>query len=95
MAVQTLSTHGAADDLLRGVLELAITGDEDVRLDQDDCPMRCWREPNRGRRRSDADELCVLLVHEFRVLAERSAGVWKTYRDAAAVDADVAAAGWR
>ena len=42
----------------------------------------------------DPERLLVHLVHGFRVLAERSASVWGTYRDAAAVDVDIAS-DWR
>ena len=91
VAVQTLyHAWGSKRDLLRGVLELAITGDEDVHLDRMELPnaLLASAEPSAHR---DPDALLVHLVHQFRVLAERSSGVWKTYRDAAAVDPDIAA----
>lgn len=91
VAVQTLyHAWGSKRDLLRGVLELAITGDEDVHIDRHELPRAMLAATDPSVRR-DPRALLEHLVREFRILAERSAGVWKTYRDAAAVDPDIAA----
>jgi AcrR family transcriptional regulator len=91
VAVQTLyHAWGSKRDLLRGVLELALTGNEDVHLDRDGLPAVLLAEVDPAVRR-DPDALLVHLVHQFRILAERAAPVWTTYRDAAAVDPDIAA----
>jgi len=90
VAVQTLyHAWGSKRDLLRGVLELAITGDEDIHLDREELPgaLLAGTHPSA---RHNPDALLAHLVREFRILAERSAGIWKTYRDAAAVDPDIA-----
>ena len=91
VALQTLyHAWGSKRDLLRGVLELAVTGDEDVHLGRDEMPDAVLARVDPDVQR-DPDQLLVHLVGTFRVLAERSAAVWKTYRDAAAVDADIEA----
>ena len=42
----------------------------------------------------DPGRLLAHLSHEYRLLAERAAVGWQTYRDGAAVDPDIAA-DWR
>ena len=90
VSVQTLyHSWGSKRDLLRGVLELAVTGQEDGSLDQGAvrATLLATIDPEDAK---DPAKLLAHLVHGFRVLAERSASVWGTYRDAAGVDADVA-----
>jgi AcrR family transcriptional regulator len=91
VAVQTLyHAWGSKRDLLRGVLELAITGGDEVHLDRDELPHALLAAADLTGQ-PDPEALLAYLAREFRTLAERSAGVWKTYRDAAAVDPDIAA----
>jgi AcrR family transcriptional regulator len=91
VAVQTLyHAWGSKRDLLRGVLELALTGNDEIHLDREGLPRVMLAEVDPAVKR-DPDALLVHLAHQFRVLAERAAPIWKTYRDAAAVDPDIAA----
>lgn len=94
VSVQTLyHSWGSKRDLLRGVLELAVTGHEEGSLDEGAVrrTLLATIDPEDAK---DPERLLAHLVHGFRVLAERSASVWGTYRDAAAVDADIAS-DWR
>ncbi len=94
VSVQTLyHSWGSKRDLLRGVLELAVTGQEEASLDEGAvrAQLLATIAPEDAK---DPRRLVAHLVHGFRVLAERSASVWGTYRDAAAVDDDIAA-DWR
>ena len=94
VSVQTLyHSWGSKRDLLRGVLELAVTGHEEGSLDEGAVrrTLLATIDPEDAK---DPERLLAHLVHGFRALAERSAGVWGTYRDAAAVDADIAS-DWR
>jgi AcrR family transcriptional regulator len=94
VSVQTLyHSWGSKRDLLRGVLELAVTGEEEASLDEGAvrAQLLATIDPEDAK---DPQLLLAHLVHGYRVLAERSASVWRTYRDAAAVDADIAA-DWR
>jgi AcrR family transcriptional regulator len=87
VAVQTLySAWGSKRALLRGVMETSLTGDDDRMV-----------EPGGQARRlaamtdgMDSVEYLTHLAHEFRLLAERAALGWQTYRDAAAVDPEAA-----
>ena len=92
VAVQTLyHSWGSKQALLRGVLELAVTGDEAVTLDGSALPRALLTALDESTLRDDPAALLRHLVHEFRVLAERASPVWRTYRDAAGMDSDVAA----
>jgi AcrR family transcriptional regulator len=94
VSVQTLyHSWGSKRDLLRGVLELAVTGQEEGSLDEGAvrATLLATLDPEDAK---DPTRLLAHLVRGFRVLAERSASVWGTYRDAAAVDADIAS-DWR
>jgi AcrR family transcriptional regulator len=94
VSVQTLyHSWGSKRDLLRGVLELAVTGQEEGSLDEGAVrtTLLATIDPKDAQ---DPERLLAHLVHGFRVLAERSASVWGTYRDAAAVDTDIAS-DWR
>jgi AcrR family transcriptional regulator len=90
VSVQTLyHSWGSKRDLLRGVLELAVTGQEEASIDEGAVRANLLAsiDPEDAK---DPERLLAHLVHGFRMLAERSASVWGTYRDAAAVDADIA-----
>lgn len=94
VSVQTLyHSWGSKRDLLRGVLDLAVTGQEEASVEEGAVRTNLLAtiDPEDAR---DPVRLLEHLVHGFRVLAERSASVWGTYRDAAAVDADIAS-DWR
>jgi AcrR family transcriptional regulator len=92
VAVQTLySAWGSKRALLRGVMESSVTGDMERPLH----PEGELSQSAAGRAPGmTSDELLTFLVHEFRLLAERAAIGWHTYRDAAAVD-PAAAEDWR
>jgi AcrR family transcriptional regulator len=92
VAVQTLySAWGSKRALLRGVMESSVTGDIDR-------PLHPEGELSQAAAALPEDmtttELLTQLIHEFRLLAERAAIGWHTYRDAAAVDPE-AAEDWR
>lgn len=94
VSVQTLyHSWGSKRDLLRGVLDLAVTGQEEASVDEGAvrATLLATIDPEDAK---DPARLLAHIVHGFRVLAERSASVWGTYRDAAAVDADIAS-DWR
>jgi AcrR family transcriptional regulator len=95
VAVQTLyHSWGSKRALLRGVLELAVTGGEEATLDGSALPRALLSAVDEATLRGDPEALMRHLVHQFRVLAERASPVWRTYRDAAGIDPDVAA-DWR
>jgi AcrR family transcriptional regulator len=91
VSVQTLySNWGNKRNLLRAVMESSVTGDEDV-------PLVAGRRPaviTATIDPADAADPRKLLIHlsrQYRLLAERSAVGWQTYRDGAGVDPDIAA----
>ena len=91
MSVQTLySNWGNKRNLLRAVMESSVTGDEDVPLVAGQAPAIITATLDPG---DAADPVLLLahLSHQFRLLAERSAVGWQTYRDGAGVDPDIAA----
>jgi AcrR family transcriptional regulator len=94
MSVQTIySNWGNKRNLLRAVMESSVTGDEDVVLvaGQPPAVITATLDP------ADATDPVRVLAHlsrQYRLLAERSAVGWQTYRDGAAVDPDIAA-DWR
>ncbi len=91
VSVQTLyHSWGSKRDLLRGVLELTVTGQEEASLDEGAVRSQLLATIDPADAR-DPRLLLAHVVHGFRLLAERSASVWGTYRDAAAVDPDIAA----
>jgi AcrR family transcriptional regulator len=95
VAVQTLyHSWGSKQALLRGVLELAVTGDETMTLDGSGLPRALLTSLDESTLRDEPAALLRHLVHEFRILAERASPVWRTYRDAAGIDPAVAA-DWR
>ncbi len=93
VSLQTLySAWGSKRDLLRAVMETAVTGepDPDPRLVAGQPPLSLLAEMS-GVDASDAPAYLGRLARLFRHIAERSAVGWRTYRDAAAVEADIAA----
>ncbi len=87
VAVQTLySAWGSKRALLRGVMETSLTGDDDRMIDPQAGLSQIVALPET----QNATDYLTQLTHGFRLLAERSAVGWQTYRDAAAVDAEVA-----
>ncbi len=92
VAIQTLyHSWGSKRDLLRGVLDQALTGSEEGQLSAGELPQVVMAEFDPQEAVDHPEALVRHLVHQFRVLAERSASVWRTYRDAAAVDPDISA----
>ena len=91
VSVQTLySNWGNKRNLLRAVMESSVTGDEDVRLVAGRPPsiITATIDPADA---ADPRKLLVHLSRQYRLLAERSAVGWQTYRDGAGVDPDIAA----
>jgi AcrR family transcriptional regulator len=91
VSVQTLySNWGNKRNLLRAVMESSVTGDEDVPLvaGQPPAVITAALEPEDI---ADPRRLLAHLSRQYRLLAERSAVGWQTYRDGAAVDPDIAA----
>jgi AcrR family transcriptional regulator len=91
MSVQTLySNWGNKRNLLRAVMESSVTGDEDVPLVAGQPPAIITATLDPGDA-GDPRLLLAHLSHQYRLLAERSAVGWQTYRDGAGVDPDIAA----
>ncbi len=91
MSVQTLySNWGNKRNLLRAVMESSVTGDDDMSLVPGQPPdfITAALEPEDI---ADPRRLLAHLSRQFRLLAERAAVGWQTYRDGAAVDPDIAA----
>jgi hypothetical protein len=89
--VQTLySNWGNKRNLLRAVMESSVTGDEDVSLvaGQPPAVITATIDPADA---ADPRKLLAHLSRQYRLLAERSAVGWQTYRDGAGVDQDIAA----
>jgi AcrR family transcriptional regulator len=90
VAVQTLySAWGSKRQLLRGVMETAITGDDDTVFGGTP-PIAPMLRAVPAEVRGDGAAYLRHLAHEFRVLAERATVGWQTYRDAAAMDPEAA-----
>jgi AcrR family transcriptional regulator len=90
VAVQTLYyAWGSKRELLRGVMETAITGNDDLTFGQE-APIAPALRAVPPEIRADAAAYMRHVAHEYRVLAERASVGWQTYRDAAAVDPDAA-----
>lgn len=95
VSVQTLySNWGNKRNLLRAVMGSALTGDDDVPLEATGRPMAVLTATLDPADAADPRRLLAHLVHQYRLLAERAAVGWQTYRDGAAVDPDIAA-DWR
>ena len=94
VSVQTLySNWGNKRNLLRAVMESAVTGDEDVPLTPGEPPPSITDNLDPGAAK-DPRLLLAHMSHRYRLLAERSAVGWQTYRDGAGADPDLAA-DWR
>ena len=94
VSVQTLySNWGNKRNLLRAVMESAVTGDEDVPLTPGEPPPSITDNLDPGAVK-DPRLLLAHMSHRYRLLAERSAVGWQTYRDGAGADPDLAA-DWR
>jgi AcrR family transcriptional regulator len=91
VSVQSLyNDWGNKRNLLQAVLESAVTGDDDVSLTRGKPPavIIATLSPDDA---ADPRRLVAHLSRQYRLLAERAAVGWQTYRDAAATDADIAA----
>jgi len=91
VSVQSLySNWGNKRNLLRAVMESSVTGDEDVPLVPGQPPaiVVATLDPADAK---DPRRLLGHLSRQYRLLAERSAVGWQTYREGAAVDPDIAA----
>jgi len=91
MSVQTIySNWGNKRNLLRAVMESSVTGDENAPLVPGRPPaiITATLDPADA---ADPRRLLAHLSHQYRLLAERAAVGWQTYRDGAAVDPDIAA----
>jgi AcrR family transcriptional regulator len=91
VSVQTLySNWGNKRNLLRAVMESSVTGDQDVPLvaGQPPAVITATIDPADA---ADPRKLLAHLSRQYRLLAERAAVGWQTYRDGAGVDPDIAA----
>lgn len=94
VSVQSLyNDWGNKRNLLRAVMETAVTGDDDTPVTPGQPPavIVATLSPDDA---ADPRRLLAHLARQYRLLAERAAAAWQTYRDAAAVDPD-AAADWQ
>jgi AcrR family transcriptional regulator len=92
VSLQTLySAWGSKRALLRAVMETAVTGsaEPDSPLEAGQVPAPFAADPA-VMAADDARSALGHLARQFRLLAERAAVSWQNYRDAAAVEADVA-----
>lgn len=93
VSLQTLYlAWGSKRRLLRAYLEYALTGSptavtDDAWVDQ----VRTMVSPDPAPHGQDPEVLLRSFARTFRLIAERAALGWQLYRDAAAVDADIAA----
>ena len=91
LSVQTLySNWGSKRNLLRAVMESAVTGDDNVLLDAGQPPAFLTAALGPGAAK-DPRRLLAHLSHQYRLLAERAAVGWQAYRDGAAIDPAIAA----
>ena len=91
VSVQTLySNWGNKRNLLRAVMESSVTGDDDLPLVAGQPPAILVATLDPGDA-ADPRRLLAHLSHQYRLLSERAAVGWQTYRDGAAVDPDIAA----
>jgi AcrR family transcriptional regulator len=94
VSVQSLySNWGNKRNLLRAVMESSVTGDEDLPLVPGQ-PPAIFVATLTAADAEDPRRLLAHLSRQYRLLAERAAVGWQTYRDGAAVDHDIAA-DWR
>jgi AcrR family transcriptional regulator len=95
VSAQTLySNWGNKRNLLRAVMASALTGDDDVPLEAAGMPLDVLTATLHPADAERPRRLLAHLVHQYRLLAERAAVGWQTYRDGAAIDPDIAA-DWR
>jgi AcrR family transcriptional regulator len=91
VSIQSLySSWGSKRALLRGVMEAALFGEDEAPEALDKLPLALLRAVGQEEA-SDPERLIAGLTHQFRLLTERASTAWQTYRDAAAVDPDIAA----
>jgi AcrR family transcriptional regulator len=91
VSVQSLyNDWGNKRNLLQAVLQAAVTGDDDASLTPGKPPavIIATLSPDDA---ADPRRLVAHLSRQYRLLAERAAVGWQTYRDGAAVDPDIAA----
>jgi AcrR family transcriptional regulator len=91
VSVQTLySNWGNKRNLLRAVMESSVTGSDDLPVEAGRPPAILFAtlDPEEAK---DPRRLLDHLSHQYRLLAERSAVGWQTYRDGAGMDPDIAA----
>jgi AcrR family transcriptional regulator len=91
VSVQSLyNDWGNKRNLLQALLETAVTGDADGSLTPGKPPAVIidTLSPDDA---ADPRRLLAHLARQYRLLAERTAVGWQTYRDAAATDPDIAA----
>ena len=91
VSVQSLyNDWGNKRNLLEAVLQTAVTGDDEDSLTRGVPPtvITATLSPEDA---ADPRRLVAHLARQYRLLAERSAVGWQTYRDAAATDPDIAA----
>lgn len=92
VSVQTLYNDcGGKRHLLRAVMGAALTGEDDVPLEAAGMPLAVLTATLDPGAAAEPPRLLAHLVHQYRLLAERAALGWQTYRDGAAVDPDIAA----
>lgn len=93
LSLQTLySAWGSKRALLRAVMETAVTGrdEPDSTVEAGQVPPPFAVDPTAAAA-DDPRSVIGQLAHQFRLLAERASVGWQNYRDAAAVNPDVAA----
>ena len=91
VSVQSLyNDWGNKRNLLHAVMETAVTGDDDVLMTPGKPPAVITATLTPGEA-DDPRRLLAHLVREYRLLAERAAVGWQSYRDGAATDPDIAA----
>ena len=91
VSVQSLyNDWGNKRNLLEAVMQTAVTGDDEASLAPGKPPevITATLGPEDF---TDPRRLLAHLAHQYRLLAERAAVGWQTYRDAAATDPDIAA----
>lgn len=91
VSVQSLyNDWGNKRNLLEAVLQTAVTGDADTPLTPGQPPPVIIATLS-AEDAADPRRLVAHLARQYRLLAERAAVGWQTYRDAAATDPDIAA----
>ena len=92
VSAQTLySNWGSKRNLLRAMLATALTGEDDAPPDDAELPVVMLTAILDPADLTDPRSLLAHLARQYRLLTERAAAAWQTYRDAAATDPDIAA----